>query len=174
MSWIVKDSAGAAVERRPTPYVTDAMKQKWEAELMPRYATRRAALLMIAHDVQHHYGWLPPQALEEIAAFIGISFAEVMDCVSFYEEYHLKPKGKYLVQICRSISCELCGQKELSKKLQQKLKVIPGETTDDGRITFMEIECIGACDHAPCALVDEKLQGPLSWEKLEAAVNNLK
>lgn len=173
MAWIVKNSAGTRIERRPEPYLTEEIKRKYEAELIPRYATRKAALLPICTDIQHHEGYLPAQALEEVAAFLNISSAEVYDCVTFYEEYHLKPTGKYFIQICRSIGCELCGCKELSKKVQQKLNILPGETTDDGQFTLMELECLGACDLAPCALIDHKLKGPLTWDKLEKEIDAL-
>lgn len=173
MAWIVKDSAGAEIDRRPEAYLTDAHKKRYEAEILVRYPTRRAALLPICHDVQHEVGYLPAQALEEIGEFLGLSAAEVLDTVTFYEEFHLRPKGKYLIQICRSIACHLCGYKALSEKVQQKLGILPGETTEDGKYTLQELECLGACDLAPMALIDEKLHGPLTWEKLEKAIDEL-
>lgn len=173
MAWIVKDSASAKIERRPAPYLTDEMKQHLEAKYIPRYADRRGALLMVCHHVQHEYGYLPHQALEEIAAFIGISFSEVLDTVTFYEEYRLKPAGKYLIQICRSIGCELCGYHELSKAVQAKLDILPGETTDDGKFTLVELECLGACEKAPAMLMNEDLHGPMTWENLEKMIDEL-
>ena len=173
MAWIIKDSAHEQIERRDEPYLTEAMMTELERDLMPRYATRQAALLPICHTVQHAHGWLPYQALEEVAEFIGISFGEVIDSVTFYEEFHLHPTGKHHIQLCRSISCELCGCRELSAKVQKKLGILPGETTDDGKFTLMELECIGACELAPAALIDEKLTGPVSWERLEARIDEL-
>ena len=174
MAWIVKDSAGAQIERQPKPYLTEKMQQHLEETYIPRYATRQAALLPVCHEVQHAYGYLPYQALEEVAVFIGISFSEVLDTVTFYEEFHLKPKGKHLIQICRSISCELCGYKDLSKKVQEKLDIIPGETTDDGKFTLVELECLGACELAPAMLMDEDLHGPTTWSKLEKMIDEAK
>jgi NADH-quinone oxidoreductase subunit E len=173
MAWIVQDRAHEQIERRAEPYLTEAMKQQLEREVIPKYEWRRAALLPVCHTVQHEHGWLPPQALEEIAEFLGISYADMLDTVSFYEEFHLEPSGRYAIQICRSISCELCGHREISKRAQRKLDVLPGETTDDGKFTLMEIECIGACEQAPAALVDEKLHGNLTWESLEALIDSL-
>ena len=173
MAWIVKDRAHEQIERRPEPYLTDAMKQELERDVMPKYEWRRAALLPVCNHVQHEHGWLPPQALEEIAEFLGISYADMLDTVSFYEEFHLHPAGRYQIQICRSISCEMCGHEAISRKCQKKLDILPGETTEDGKFTLMEIECIGACEQAPAALVDEKLQGNLTWEALEAHIDSL-
>jgi NADH-quinone oxidoreductase E subunit len=173
MAWIVKESAKLKIERRPEPYVTAAMKEHFEKEILPRYATKQAALLPLMHEVQHEHGWIPAQAIEEAAEFLGLTPAEVYDSVTFYEEFRLKPAGKYVVQICRSISCELCGYHNVSQALQRKLGILPGETTDDGRFTLQELECLGACDLGPCALVNGRLHGPLTFEKLEAELERL-
>ncbi len=173
MAWIVKDSSHTQIARRSEPYLTDAMKHHMETHLLPRYATKQAALLPVLHEIQHHAGWLPPQALEEAGAFLGLSAAEVLDTATFYEEYFLKPKGKYLIQVCRSISCELCGSKAITQKIGDKLGIVPGETTDDGKFTLMEVECLGACDFAPCALVDHKLQETMNWASIEKKLDAL-
>ncbi|MBI1372142.1 MAG: NADH-quinone oxidoreductase subunit NuoE [Phycisphaera sp.] len=171
MAWIVKDSAHAKIEKRDEPYLSDEMKRHFEAELLPRYATRQAALLPVCHEVQHTYGYLPMQALAEVASFLGLSNAQVLDTVTFYEEFHLQPVGKYMIQICRSIACELCGHAFLSEKVKQKLGIGPGETTDDGKYSFVELECLGACEQAPMCLINEELIGDLTWKKLEAAID---
>jgi NADH-quinone oxidoreductase E subunit len=173
MAWIVKDSAGAQIDRRDDPYVTDAMRAHFEKEIFPRYATKHAALLPLMHEVQHTYGWVPHQSMREAAAFLEISVAEVIDSVTFYEEYQLKPVGKYLIQICRSISCELCGYKDLSANVQKKLGIVPGETTDDGKFTLVELECLGACGGAPAALLNEDLHEDVTWESLERLIDDL-
>ena len=89
------------------------MKLDLAKKYFPRYPTKRAVSAAALHHVQHTYGWIPPQAMEEIAAFLEMSPAEVMDTATFYEEYWLKPKGKYLIQVCRSLSCEICGSKQI-------------------------------------------------------------
>ncbi len=173
MAWIVKDSANTQIDRRTEPYWTPKLAKKFEEDILPRYATKQAALLPCVHEVQHTYGWVPHQALEEVADFLDLSFAEVIDAVTFYEEFKLEPVGKYLIQICRSISCELCGYKELSKKVQNKLNILPGETTDDGKFTLLELECLGSCGTAPAALINETLHEDLTWKQLEHELNNL-
>ncbi len=173
MAWIVKDSAGMKIERRPDPYVSEKMKAHFEGTIIPRYATRRAALLPLLHEIQHEHNWIPFQALEEAAAFLGITTAEALDTASFYEEFHLKPKGRHLIQICQSIGCELCGHKDLLEKVQKKLDILPGETTDDGRFTLMTVECLGSCDTAPVGLMNEDLHEKLTWERLEKVIDSM-
>lgn len=157
MAWITKNSATTQIPRRAEPYLTPAMQQELSKTILPRYANKQAATLPCLHMIQHEYGWIPPQAMEEIAAFLGLSPAEILDTASFYEEYWLKPKGEHLVAVCRSIACEFCGQKELTQAIKDKLGIEVGETTDDGKFTLVEVECLGSCGTAPAMLVDETL-----------------
>src|SRR2546430_5698160 len=156
MAWIVEDPRNAVVEKG-TPFLTDDMKIDIANKYFPRYPTRRACLLPALHAIQHRYGWIPTAAMEEVAAFLEITPAEVMDTASFYEEYWLRPKGKYLIQVCRSLSCEICDSKKLTAHCQRKLGIELGETTPDGRFTLVELECLGACGTAPAALVNDVL-----------------
>lgn len=157
MAWITKNSASMQIARRSEPYLSEATKAKLKANILPRYETTLGALMPTLHEVQHEHGWLPHQALLEIAEFLKLSPAEVIDCASFYEEYWLKPKGKRLIAVCRSIACEFCGQPEVTEAIKNRLGIDVGETTDDGQWTLVEVECLGSCDSAPVMLVDEKL-----------------
>jgi NADH-quinone oxidoreductase subunit E len=173
MAWITENRRTATFERRAEPYLTEDMKRELADKYFPRYPNKRAVLLPALHHVQHAYNWIPPQAMEEIAAFLGLAPAEVMDTASFYEEYWLKPKGKYLVQVCRSLSCEICGSKDLTDRMRESLGVEVGETTPDGRFTLVELECLGACGTAPVALVNEALYEELTPQKLDDVVSKL-
>ena len=173
MAWIVKDVANEQIDRQHEPYLTDKLRKRFEKQVLGNYATKQAALLPVCHEIQHEYGYLPAQALEEVAEFLELSSSQVMDTVTFYEEFRLKPLGNHVIQICRSISCELCGCNGLSKQIQDKLNILPGETTDDGKFTLQELECIGACEMAPAALIDEKLTGPHTWDSLEEKIDEL-
>lgn len=145
------------IERRDEPYVTGPMQARLTKDILPRYETTHAALLPCLHEVQHAYGWIPHQAMMEIATFLKIAPADVIDTASFYEEYWLKPKGKHLIQVCRSIACEFCGQPQITEAIRSHLGIDVGETTDDGMFTFIELECLGSCGSAPAMLVDETL-----------------
>jgi NADH-quinone oxidoreductase subunit E len=172
MAWIVEDRR-RQVEVAGGPYLTEELKARLRERYFPRYPTKRAVLLPALHAVQHEYGWIPTAALEEVAGFLELAPAEVLDTASFYEEYWLRPKGKYLVQICRSLSCGICGQKELTDRLREKWGIELGETTADGRYTLVELECLGACEQAPVALVNEVLHGELTVGKLEELIGGL-
>lgn len=173
MAWIVKPSGTMKIEHRPEPYVTDALKKQIADEYLTRFPTKQAATLPSLHLIQHTYNWIPFQAIEELAEFLELSAAEVWDTATFYEEFFTENKGKYLVQICQSIACELCGCVNLQEKLQQKLEIVNGETTDDGKFTLQMVECLGACDLAPVAMINGKLYEKVSWEQLEAVLDGL-
>ena len=167
MSWTTKQSATAKIERRTTPYLTDEMKQRFTAELLPRYETLQAALMPILNELQHVYRCITYQAMVEVATFLQIKPADVFDTVSFYEDYTTEPTGEHVIAVCQSIACEICGHQVLVDHLRQKLGIEPHETTPDGKFTLLTLECLGSCDTAPVALVGETLYENLSIEKLD-------
>ena len=173
MAWITENRRTETVERRPEPYLTDDMKIDLATRFFPRYPTKRAVLLPALHHIQHTYGWIPAQAMEEIGAFLELAPAEVMDTASFYEEYWLKPKGKYLLQVCRSLSCEICGSREITERIKQTFNLEVGETTPDGRLTLIELECLGSCGTAPAVLVNDVLHEDVTPEAVERIVSRL-
>ncbi len=172
MAWTVEDRR-SGIEKRVEPYLTVAMKQAMQKEYFHRYPTRRACLLPVLHAIQHAYNWIPPQALEEAAEFLSLAPAEVLDTASFYEEYWLKPKGQYLLQVCRSLSCEICASRSLTEHLKRKLEIDVGETTADGRFTLIELECLGSCGTAPVMMCNEVLHEDLTIEKLDRIIGAL-
>jgi NADH:ubiquinone oxidoreductase subunit E len=113
------------------------------------------------------------QALEEVAAFLELPPAEVMDTATFYEEYWLKPKGQYLLQVCRSLSCEICDSRKLTDHLIKKLGIDEGQTTSDGRFTLVELECLGACGTAPVMLINDVLYENLTVESIDRLLAKL-
>lgn len=166
MAWITKPSGTMKIDRRPEPYLTEAMRDDLIQRYLPRYERSAGALLPALHMVQHEYGWVPFQAMEEIAAFLGMTAAEVYDTASFYEEYWLKPKGRHLVSVCRSIACEFCGQKAITEAVKAALGIDVGETTDDGEFTLIELECLGSCGTAPAILINETLHENVTPERI--------
>lgn len=171
MSWITKPSATTKIARRTEPYCTPEMKSRWEREIFPRYEKRMGCLMPILHDVQHAYGFIPYQAMIEIAQFLAITPADVLDTVSFYEEFRAEPVGKCVIGICQSIACEVCGHQALVDHVRQRLNIEPHETTEDGKFTLLTLECLGSCDTAPVALFNETLHENLTIEKVDQLID---
>lgn len=174
MPWITKNSATAQIERRAEPYLTDAMRTKLLDVYRPRFETPHGALLPALHMIQHAYGWVPKQAMEEIGKALGIPPADVFDTATFYEEYWTKQKGEHVVAVCRSIACEFCNATPCTEAIKAELGIDVGETTDDGKITLIELECLGSCGTAPVALIDEDLHENLTPERLTQLVNKVR
>jgi len=173
MAWIAEDRRSANVKTSDQPLLTDAMKKHLEEKYFPRYPTRRAVVLPALHYIQHTYNHLPAQAIQELAEFLQLAPSEVLDTASFYEEYWLKPKGKYLISVCRSLACEVCGSKELTARLKSKLGIELGQTTRDGRFTLVEVECLGSCGTAPVALVNDVLHENLTPQQADQVLSSL-
>src|SRR5882724_10812534 len=173
MAWITENRRTATIEKTDKPYLTDEMKKYLTDKYIPRYPTKRAVLLPALHLIQHTYNWIPTQAIAEVAEFLEMAPAEAMDTATFYEEYWLKPKGKYLLQVCRSLSCELCGSKPITDHIRKKLGIEVGETTNDGKFTLVELECLGACGNAAVALVNDVIYEDLTSETLDRVLDAL-
>jgi len=172
MGWITKPSATTPIDRRDEPYLTDALKDRLTRDVLPRYETKQAALLPALHAVQHDTGWLPMQALEEVADFLGLSAASVLDTASFYEEFWLQPKGEHVIAVCRSMACEVCDHAAVRDACRAKLGIEVGETTPDGRFTLVELECLGACGGAPAVLFDETLHENATTGQVEGLIDS--
>ena len=141
----------------------------------PRYPTRQAVTLPALHLVQERLGYVPEQAVVEIAELLELAPAQVQDTLSFYGFFRQdEPHGRTRVWVCRSISCAARGGEELLEHLCAKLGIRPGQTTPDGRVTLQFAECLGVCDGAPGLLANDTLHANLTKEKIDAFVESLK
>jgi NADH-quinone oxidoreductase subunit E len=141
--------------------------------LLSRYPTKQAALLPVLWLVQGRLGWISREAVEAVAARLGLSSAFVDGVLTFYTMYNLDPVGKYDLQFCTSISCHLNGADELLEHCKRKLGVPVGETTPDGKFTITEVECIAGCDRAPSMQVNDRYHEPMTPEKLDTLLADL-
>lgn len=173
MAWQIKPSSTTEYEKRDEPYLTKAMEKRYRKQLLPRYEDARGALLPILNDLQHAYRCIPYQAMVEVAHFLEITPADVMDTVTFYEEYTTEPTGEHVIAVCQSIACEVCGHQTLLDHLRRKLDIEPHETTEDGRFTLLTLECLGSCDTAPVALIGDTLHENLTIEKVDRIIDEL-
>jgi len=141
----------------------------------PRYPNRRAVVLPALHLVQERLGYVPAQAVVEVAELLELHPSEVQDTLSFYGFFKQdKPQGKHRLWVCRSISCSARGGEEMLDYLCEKLGIRPGETTDDGLFSLEFAECLGACDFAPAMLAGKELIGNLTREKIDAYVDQVR
>ena len=118
-------------------------------------------------------GWLSRELMDDVAAYLDMPQVSVYEVATFYGMYDLEPTAKNKVGICNSVSCMLCGSEELIEHVEKKYGVKPGETTSDGKFTFKEVECLGACRHAPAVLVGKTYHENLSSEELDKLIEGL-
>lgn len=137
--------------------LTESMRERIRAEL-PKYPNKQAATLPALHIVHDELRCVSIQAIREIAEILELHPSEVHDTMSFYQFFREeeRPLGKKRVWVCRSLSCMLRGGEELLADLGEALDCKPGGTTADGRVSLEVGECLGACEGAPCILVDDE------------------
>jgi NADH-quinone oxidoreductase subunit E len=129
--------------------MTEQRREK-AAELTARYPRAQSALIPFLQYCQEQDGYINEQAMNDAAEMAGITLAEVRSIASFYSLLFKERTGKHVVQICRTLSCMLRGADELREHARRRLGLRNGETSADGKFTYEEVECLAACDRAPC------------------------
>jgi NADH-quinone oxidoreductase subunit E len=151
------------IDPRESPaFVLSAAEREEIEHEMAHYPDPRAASIEALKVVQKHRGWVPDDAIVQIAAVIGIPAAELEGVATFYSLIFRRPVGRHVIKVCDSISCHLTGYDELHEALAARLGVRLGQTTADGRFTLLPICCLGACDRGACLMIDDDLHGPVA------------
>jgi NADH-quinone oxidoreductase subunit E len=143
---------------------------------LPRYPSKQAVTLPALHIVHNALRCVPLEAIREIAELLDLSPAEVHDTMSFYGFFRdaKNPLGRTRVWVCRSLPCMLRGADDLLAQMSDKLGVRPGSTTPDGKISLEFAECIGACEGAPCVLVNDEHRLNVTADQVDGLVNELR
>jgi NADH-quinone oxidoreductase subunit E len=133
-------------------------------EIITRYPAdrRRSAVLPALYLVQHQQGYITASAMQHVALVLGITPADVEDVVSYYTMFYTKPVGRFVLSVCRTLSCALNGAERVTEEICTKLAIKPGETDATGTFTLREVECLGACDRAPVVMVNDAWQENLA------------
>ena len=139
---------------------SDKTKQEIK-DLISSYPDKEAALLPILHIFQREFGYISSDEEKAAAELLGISQVRVKEVVSFYTMFQRKPVGKYHIQVCSNLSCSLLGSESLIEYLSEKLGIGIGETTSDKKFTLSTVQCLGACEQAPCMMVNFNYYGKL-------------
>ncbi len=143
------------------------------AEVLRRYPTRRAALLPVLWICQERYGWISRGVIAAVAERLGESPAFVEGVVSFYTMYYTAPPARFVLQVCTTLSCAVCGGRELVGHLKERLGISFGEKTPDGTFQLVGVQCLGACGSAPVVQINDDYYENLTPEKLDAVLDEL-
>jgi len=148
-------------------------RQKIES-LKKVYETHQSALIPALHVAQADQGWLSEDTQREVAQLLGLTPQSVRQVVTFYTMFHQKPVGRHLIQVCRNLSCSLLGGQRLQKQIQEKLGLEDGETTQDGRFTYVSVECLGSCGTAPVVMVNDHYHENVTPLEVDRLLEELK
>ena len=153
--------------------ISDETKKGFDA-LVTRYPEKRSALIPILHEVQAEVGYLSPEAIAWVAAYLTLSPADVMSVASFYDMLHLEPVGKHMIYVCHNLTCSLLGAERLIRILEDRLGIRMGETTPDGLISLKRMECLASCGTAPAIQIDGVYYERVTPQKLDELLEKLR
>lgn len=149
-------------------------KETHVSDIIARYPDAKAACIPLLHLCQEQEGYASSEVIAWVANRLGMSTSEVQGVVTFYTMYHQKPVGKNVVWVCRTLSCELRGAKELEVAIGKHLKCHAGETTKDGMFTLKKAECLAGCGYAPMVQINNNFYENLTPEKAVEILDQIK
>ena len=134
----------------------------------------REMVVDVIFAIQEHYGYLSDEGVEETARLVGMSPLEVEQLATFYTFIYREPVGKYVVHVCDSVVCWMNGFETIKDYLSKKLGIGDGETTSDGLFTLLPVCCVGYCDRSPAILINKKVYGNLTTERIDKIIEELR
>ncbi len=156
-----------------SPEFSEKTKKKIE-EIVARYPQKEAAILPVLHITQQEFGSISAEEEKLVARILGIKPISVRELVTFYTMFSRESLGKYHIQVCSNLSCSLLGAGNFVDYLVEKLGIKPGETTPDKKFTLSTVECLGACERAPCMMINFNYYGEMDPKKVDEILDGLK
>jgi NADH-quinone oxidoreductase subunit E len=140
------------------------------SDAIEKYGTTRESLIPVMQHLISQENWLSGEVLKEIADLFGISHAEAYGTASFYSFINTDPCGKYVIRLCKTISCDMSGKGAILERLKSLLRIEVGETTHDGIFTLQQTNCLGWCHRGPAMLVNDDVYTELTPDKAELII----
>jgi len=162
------ETANNGASKRPAGLSEAARLELIEAA--KRYPIKRSAVLHGLRLVQREAGYVTEAGMRDVAALLEMTPHEVYDVATFYTLFYLRPKGEYLIQVCRTLPCALCGAESLLAHLEQRLGIREGQTTADGKFTLVTVECLAACGKAPVLQVNDDYYEGVTLDRVDQLI----
>jgi len=143
-------------------------------ELQKRFPDAKSLTIPALHFAQEQYGWVSEDAMQEIAELLKLPVSHIIGVATFYTMFNKKPVGKYHIQVCTNVSCQLLGAEKISEYICRKLGIPIGSTTPDNLFTVSEVECLGSCGTAPMMQVNDDYHENLTTGKIDKLLQELK
>ncbi|MDI6766991.1 MAG: NADH-quinone oxidoreductase subunit NuoE [Bacteroidota bacterium] len=153
--------------------LTQENLKKIEA-LKIQFPDTKSLTIPALHIAQSQYGWISEETMKEAAHVLNVPESHVIGVATFYTMFNKKPVGKYHIQVCTNVSCQLLGAEKISEYICKKLNIKVGETTADKIFTISEVECLGSCGTAPMMQVNNDYHENLTTEKIDKLLQELK
>jgi NADH-quinone oxidoreductase subunit E len=142
--------------------------------VIEKYRNKKGNLIPILQGVQDIFGYLPSKAFKKISKETGLKLADMYGVATFYAQFRLNPVGKNIVKICHGTACHVQNAKDLTKALEEGLKIKDGETTEDSLFTLESVACLGCCSLAPVMMIGDETYGNLDGKAASKIIKKLK
>jgi len=143
-------------------------------EYVSRYPKIDSCMLPALWLVQEQEGWVSPEAMIYVAEKLGKTPIQVYEVATFYTMFNLKPIGKYHIELCKTLSCKLCGSQKIKNYIKETVGIEAGQTSEDGLFHLSEVECMGACGGAPMFALNGEYHEKLTIEKVDELIKECK
>lgn len=154
LKFIDKNKVEGGIERRK---VVDKIR-----ECADRWKDTKGSLIMILHDIQNHFGYIPRDAAFRLSNFIDVPLARIYEVITFYHYFKLQEPGQHNISVCMGTACYLKGAPKILDEIKNVLNITEGETTEDKKFHLQAVRCVGCCGLAPVMLVDDKVYGKIT------------
>lgn len=152
------------------------LPEDYESKLkdyVQRYPSKKSAIMPAIYLAQQHYGWLPDEAYQWVSSRLELPLAHVRQVATFYTMYYKEKVGRYHFQICRTLSCMICGSRKLTVRLGERFGIDPYEVSEDGSWSYEEVECLGSCGTAPMVQINDVFFECLTVEQLDEIIDRI-
>ncbi len=139
-------------------------------KVIDKYLTMKGALMPVLQEIQEEYGYIPEPTVHLVAERLNVYSSQIFGVLTFYAQFHLEPRGKYIIRVCMGTACHVKGAGRIADTLEERLGIGHAQTTEDLKFTVEHVACIGACGMAPVIMVNDATFGSLSVQKLDEVI----
>lgn len=138
--------------------------------IIDKYLTLHGNLMPVLQGIQDEYGYVPKPTIDLVAERLNVYPSQIFGVLTFYAQFHLKPRGKFIIRVCVGTACHVQGSPRIVETFFDKLGIGHAETTPDLRYTFEKVACLGACGMAPLAMVNDSTYGAMTVQKVDEII----
>lgn len=144
------------------------------SELAEKWRDKKGSLIMVLHEIQNHYGYIPRDVSLELSRVLDIPLARIYEVITFYNYFKLEPPGKYTIAVCLGTACYLKGSPEIVEEVKSLLNIQEGETTEDGLFHLDVVRCLGCCGLAPVMMINGQIYGKVKRSEVMGILSKYK